>query len=384
MKNCKICGNQNLERVSLLCTNMKIMGTNFPEGKCDIVVCPNCGFVFNQYENVDQTDFDEYYKSNNSKTVNYYDIFPKELADEYFEHIFTSIKDYINKDSKILDIAGGYGELAKYLVDKGFQNVTVLEMKDECIEHLKKTGLNVMEGNLLNLVVKEQYDLVVCSHDLEHFIDVDIALKKIVELTKNEGYIFVEVPNIEEYSKLDRAPYHFLTYEHVCHFSEITLHNIEREFGLAKVYVKKYVKCNDYPCLYGIFEKSSGTMNAVRDGISVESMQIYIEKCKKEIKKSLREFEQSQEPLILWGIGASTAQLLNGCFDQCNVLQLVDSNSSRQGIKFQIGNKIMKVEAPADICNKEAKIFILPTAYKDSIKHSIRNCGLKNDIVSLK
>lgn len=363
---------------------MKIMGTNFSEGKCDIVSCKECGFVYNQYENADQIDFDEYYKSNNSKTVNYYDIFPMKLADEYFEHIFNSIKDYINKDSKILDIAGGYGELAKFLVDKGFQNVTVLEMKNECIEYLIKSGLNVIDGNLLNLVVEDQYDLVVCSHDLEHFIDVDIALRKIIELTKNEGYIFIEVPNIEEYSKLDRAPYHFLTYEHVCHFSENTLHNIERKFGLTMIYIKKYIKCNDYPCLYTVLKKSNATMNAVRDAISIESMQAYIEKCKREIEKSLGEFEQSQEPLILWGIGASTAQLLNGCFDKCNVIQLIDSNRTRQGIQFQIGNKVIKVEAPTNICNKEAKIFILPTAYKDSIKQSIRNCGLKNDIVSLK
>lgn len=384
MKKCKICGSQKIEKISPLCSNMKIMGANFSEGNCDIVSCKECGFVYNQYENADQTDFDEYYKSNNSKTVNYYDIFSKNLADEYFEHIFSNIEDYINKDSKILDVAGGYGELAKYLVDKGFPNVTVLEMKDECIEYIKKNGLNVMEGNLLNIVVKEQYDLVVCSHDLEHFIDVDTALKKIMELTNDKGHIYVEIPNIEEYSKLDRAPYHFLTYEHVCHFSENTLRNIERKFSLKMIYLKKYIKCNDYPCLYTVFEKSNDTMNVVRDTTSIESMRIYIEKCRNEIQKSLRKYEESQEPLILWGIGASTAQLLNGCFDQCNVIQLVDSNKSRQGIKFQIGIKEMKVKPPTDICNKEAKIFILPTAYKESIKQSIRNYGLENDIVSLK
>ena len=364
---------------------MKIMGPNFPEGKCDIVSCTECGFVFNAYESATQKDFNDYYISNNSKTVNYYDMLSADLADTYFEHLYNGIKKYINKESQILDVAGGYGEFSKYLLDKGYLNVSLLEMKTECIQYAKNIGINVIEGNLLEIEdIKHKYDLVICSHDLEHFIDIDKAIDKMRDMVKSSGYIFIEVPDIEEYEKLDRAPYHFLTYEHVCHFSENTLYNIANKFGFSIEYLERYVKCNDYPCLYGVFTVGNKEKGMTKDEISMDAMKRYVVQCENEIAQATKVFEENQDPLIIWGIGASTAQLLNGNFDRCNVIQLVDSNKSRQGIGFNISGRNLKVSDPMDITDREATIFILPTAYKESIMKSIRSYGLDNNVVSLK
>ena len=101
------------------------------------------------------------------------------------------------------------------------------------------------------------------------------------------------------------------------------------------------------------------------------------------IAAATKPFEESQVPLILWGIGASTAQLLNGNFDRCNVIQLIDSNPARQGISFQVKGRMLPVEDPSSVKNREAIIFILSTAYKVSIERSIRGHGYQNEIVSL-
>jgi 2-polyprenyl-3-methyl-5-hydroxy-6-metoxy-1,4-benzoquinol methylase len=385
MKKCKICQNTENKKLAGLCSNMRIMGTSFEDGGCDIVVCTKCGFVYNQYENAAQSNFDEYYLSDSSKTVNYYDVYPQKLADEYFEHIYDNIKDYIHKDSRILDIAGGYGELSEYLINKGYTDVTMLEMKQPCIQYAKNKGINVLEGNLLKLQsYDEQYDFIICSHDLEHFIDIDTALERIKKLMKPDGMLYIEVPDIEEYANLDRAPYHFLTYEHVCHFSKNTIHNIANQFGFEIVYLKKYVKCDDYPCLYSLMRHGAEVKDTVQDDVSEKAMLKYIDKSRQEIMPVTEEFEISQKKLILWGIGASTAQLLNGHFDKCNVIQIVDSNKARQGVAFKIGERRLCVEDSTEIKDKEAVIFILPTAYKDSIIKAIRNHGFENDVVSLK
>lgn len=384
IEKCRICGNKIKNKIAGLCSNMKIMGSNFSEGRCDIVVCSKCGFVYNYYENESQDNFDEYYLSKNSKTVNYYDIFPKELAEQYFHHIYMSIKDFIYKDSSILDIAGGYGEFSRYLMDRGYTNVTMLEMKSECIEYAKSSGVDVIEGNLLEIPIKgDKYNLVICSHNLEHFIDIDKAILKMKEMIHDSGYIYIEVPNIVEYAQLERAPYHFLTYEHVCHFSKQTLLNIASEFGFEIIYIKQYIKCDDYPCLFTLMKKSSGKKGMLKDYISEKSMTDYLKKCECEIATITKIFETNQKPLILWGIGASTAQLLNRCFDACNVVQLIDSNVSRQGINFRVGQKNLTIEDPKNVTNKDATILILPTAYKNSIEKSIREYGLSNHVESL-
>lgn len=381
---CRICGNQKTYKIYSLCSNMKIMGENFAEGKCDIVSCEECGFVYNQFENAEQSNFDNYYLSNNSKTMDYYDILSQEIADEYFQHIYTCIKPYINKESKILDIAGGYGEVAQYLLNEGYANVTVLEMKPECIKYIKEKGLNVIEGNFLEVDINEKYDMLICSHDLEHFINIDVALKKMKNIVHEDGYFFVEVPNAEKYAELERAPYHFLTYEHVCHFSEKTIYNIANSFGFETLFIDKYIKCNDYPCIYTVMKNNSQIKKCEFDAESRNFIFKYIQKCKIEMEKVIKQFENSDKPLIIWGIGASTAQLLNNNFDKCNVIQLIDSNPNRQGIRFEIGCKNLVVEDPIQIVNEEAIIFILPTAYKKSIEENIRNYGLQNDIIGLK
>lgn len=117
IKPCEICKGTRFQKLGTLCSNMKIMGPQFSEGSCDIVACSDCGFVFNHYERAEQSSFDDYYLST-SKTMNYYEMYPDMVADSYFLHIFDNIQGYITEKSRILDIAGGYGELAQLLVKR--------------------------------------------------------------------------------------------------------------------------------------------------------------------------------------------------------------------------------------------------------------------------
>lgn len=387
MRQCKLCGNTAPKKLAPLCRNMKILGPGFPEAAYDIMACPQCGFVFDSCESVDQKCFDGYYLSANSKTVNYYDIFPKELAESYFQHIFESVRSYISPDSAILDVAGGYGELSSWFSSRGYSNITMLDMKRECAQFAADSGLRVIEGNLFDRPLGgETYDLILCSHTLEHFIDLDAAMAVMREALAPGGYLYLEVPDVEEYAELDRAPYHFLTYEHVCHFSEKTIYNLAARFHMQVIFLQKYVKCEDYPCIYALLQNvpSCETQKRIEyDPLSEEAMLRYVHWCRSRIKKAVQAFEAEGTPLILWGIGASTAQLLEQGFDSCNVIQLIDSNESRQGIPFQIGGRTLVVEGPEKIRSGTATIFILPTAYRKSIEASIRNCGLTNPVAGL-
>ena len=66
-----------------------------------------------------------------------------------------------------------------------------------------------------------------------------------------------------------------------------------------------------------------------------------------------------------------------------NVIQLVDSNPARQGLSFQVGDRMLQIEDPSCVENREAIIFILSTAYKISIERSIRSYGYQNETVAL-
>lgn len=112
-----------------------------------------------------------------------------------------------------------------------------------------------------------------------------------------------------------------------------------------------------------------------------QSVLAYIEKSQKILDKIISPIQSSQEPLTLWGIGASTTILLNA-FEGCNVKQLIDRNEKRQGMEFTINGKSLRIEGPEAV-GKDNTIVILSIPYHASIERQIREMGLQNKIVSI-
>ena len=83
----------------------------------------------------------------------------------------------------------------------------------------------------------------------------------------------------------------------------------------------------------------------------------------------------------MWGIGASTAILLND-FSKCNVIQLIDNNPMRQDIRYTINQKDYVIQAPSEISDSDASIFIMSGPYKDSITKQIRKMGFSNTLLT--
>ena len=186
------------------------------------------------------------------------------------------------------------------------------------------------------------------------------------------------------YKEMDNTPYHFLTYEHVCHFSDITVENLASVAGLKIMEKGHYVKCDDYPCIWAILKKDSSVSPLIRkDADTWEDIYAYIKICGKQIQQKLKPLAERRKALILWGIGASTAILLDSAFGGCNVIQLIDKNKARQGNVFEINGRKLAVEPPEQITDSSAAVFILSGAYRASIEKDIRQMGLNNEIMSL-
>lgn len=382
MNKCPLCDEKNKVPIVDLCANMKIMGNNFPAEKSEIVCCAKCGLVYTSFQTISQEHFNEYYM-HNSKTVKYEDVYG-DISNTYFRHVFDVISKYVSKDDKIIDIASGYGEIAQCIKAEGYNRVIATEIKDECIEYIQSKNISVVKKNVYEMKnTVDKYKLAIISHDLEHFMDVRIAMENVLSVVEDNGYIFIEVPDATQYDQLDRPPYHFLTYEHVTHFTEVTIENLANKCGLTILEIGKSIKCNDYPCVYAVMQKTGVYSEIKKEEVCSYVLRNYVNKCENEIKNKLKKFVDDGTPLILWGIGASTAQLLNYNFDNCNVIQLIDTNPMKYGIEFKIGDKNIKIEGPEQIENVDATILILPFAYKKSIENSIIGRGLRNTIESI-
>jgi hypothetical protein len=109
-------------------------------------------------------------------------------------------------------------------------------------------------------------------------------------------------------------------------------------------------------------------------------MNRYVEKSKRVMEQFIKPLRTSGEPLVLWGIGASTASLLE-LFVGCNVIALIDSNPKRQGLTFNIDGKMHNIKRPETV--NDGTIVILSIPYHASIENQIRGMDFKNKIVAL-
>ena len=382
MNTCRFCCGE-IEKIETLCSNLKIMGRQFPDGDYDVMYCKKCGLV-QCVGNFSSKEFLDYYTSDVSTPFSYIKSKGEKDTYSYFGHILDELKPFISKDSTILDVGGSWGELAEFLMSKGYKNVVVADPNPKCVQNMEDKGIEHVKANsseMADALKNRKFDMIIMNHILEHIVDINDALDAVTELLADDGHLFIEVPDIEGYNDYSDAPYFYLTYEHVYHFSGNDLINISEKYGLEKEYVKKYYKeIAQIPCVTAMLKKGGNHGDIKFSDAGKSSAEKYFDKCRKEIQRLTNKYAQSGEKLILWGIGASTAQLLSG-FEGCNISQLIDVNPLRQGLVYTVSGKKYTIEAP-DKC-RDGKIIILSVPYEKAIRKYIAEIGLDNEIDAL-
>ncbi len=95
-----------------------------------------------------------------------------------------------DKSSKIIDIGGGDSNLTDFLLEKGFENISVLDISVKALEKAKKR-LGSLAGNVdwivTNITEFEPQTTYDIWHDRAafHFLTTEDEIKKYVEIVKN-------------------------------------------------------------------------------------------------------------------------------------------------------------------------------------------------------
>lgn len=124
----------------------------------------------------------------------------KIYSDEYFDNrmsmriIAKHICRNMPRDSFILDVACGHGEIDKVLSRNGYR-VTGVDLNFNRIKELKKSIYKAECVALEDMDVNLKYDVIISLEMLEHVQNIYITLKKIYELLKCGGVFYLSVPN---------------------------------------------------------------------------------------------------------------------------------------------------------------------------------------------
>ena len=108
---------------------------------------------------------------------------------------FYSIAKLLEKNSKILDVGCGTGELMKYITENISSDIRGIELSKSNVQKCVEKGLTVIEGDAekdLKQFPDSSFEFVILSQTLQAFLDPENVLNELLRIGKKA---VVSIPN---------------------------------------------------------------------------------------------------------------------------------------------------------------------------------------------
>lgn len=146
---------------------------------------------------------------------------------------YQALRELLQPGFRTLDVGAGSGEVVYMLRALGY-DATGIEPNEGYARYAVETlGLPVKQGFFQEAAIPPgSTDLVTIFHALEHLEDPFRMLQQARLWLRDEGYLLVEVPNVEAVCQQPHTQFHI---GHIYHFSLATLGMLGRRAGYSVV-----------------------------------------------------------------------------------------------------------------------------------------------------
>lgn len=171
--------------------------------------------------------------------------------EDQFKNIFLKRVKVISKfktGGKALEIGSSTGFLLSLLKSRGWE-VLGIEPSETSYKSSVVKDISTLNTTFeMSRLPESGFDLIVFNHVLEHMDDPISILKKAKKLLKNDGIVFIDVPNFGGISAKVRGPLwrYILPEEHKWHFTHNSLTRILGKVGFEVVYSQTHSGIWDY------------------------------------------------------------------------------------------------------------------------------------------
>jgi len=241
IKTCPICGSTKLE------TALKTKDYFLSQESFTISKCKRCDFHFTN-PRPKESDLGRYYKS-----------------EEYISHsnsnkglfglLYQTVRNYTLKEkyelvnrkkrgNKILDIGCATGQLLHVFKDRGWNCIGI--EPDEAARDFAKSeyDLSVFSPEKLQEFEPHSFDVISMWHVLEHVSDLDTRMKELKNLIKDNGFVFIALPNLESWDAQHYGKYWagLDVPRHLYHFTKSDVKTLfeKHQFEMVKILPMKF------------------------------------------------------------------------------------------------------------------------------------------------
>jgi len=149
------------------------------------------------------------------------------------------------RNKNILDFGCGWGGFLSKL--KNIKSATGVELRSECLTHIKKKLKKIFVTNSINNLNKK-FDVITLFHILEHIPYQVETLKTLKQKLSENGKIIIEVPSAQDFlltfERLDKYKKFTFWSEHLILHTENSLRKVLKSSGLKNIKIIYYQRYN--------------------------------------------------------------------------------------------------------------------------------------------
>jgi len=319
---------------------------NYTLSKCNVYSCVKCHHL--QLQNFSKKKILSFYGTdqlNLDKTETH----NKRLLD---------IKNNFGKNfflkKEMLDVGGGVNPIIKnkklFIADFKIQQ----DVKNFYKEHWYELDIERQKIN-------HKFDIIFLIHTLEHFKNPKLAISNIKRSLKDEGRIFIEVPNFDYYTK--KNTYYSIFHQHLSMF---TLKHLSNLLHINDLYIEKVItKTNIIFCSVKKNFKKKKKLNKINNIFLLRKLDKNYKEMQKKILQHL-----NKEKYDVYGSGGSMVLALSSINKITNKINFIFDNDKKKNNKifpttkikiFKFTKKFLKSEIKSISCyelNKKRNLNI--------------------------
>jgi FlaA1/EpsC-like NDP-sugar epimerase len=211
---------------------------------------------------------------------------------------------------------------------------------------------------------------------LEHIYDLDNFIQKVSINIKQDGYLYIEVPNGEFYNKIvNICPLQEINLEHINFFSKIALQKLlsKHEFYCSQIMDDFFILNNDkYFVIRAVFKKH----------VTNFSMEEYISLGIEKINSYRFHDLENIPALYLFGCGQFLFKILKSIISKTNILGIIDDNLCYQNNYIQ-EIPIISFKQFSQIVKNNDNILITSLIHRRVITNKLQTLGIQLNILNI-
>lgn len=202
------------------------------------------------------------------------------LHDKYVELVENTIEKSGSRARKILDCTCGTGILMEKLKKKGYE-VKGIDISKEMLQEAEKKGLDVVRGDIANIDLKDEFDMVLSFDSLGHIStkrEFAKVMKNMKKLVKKDGIVLFDGGTKDKADRMARQTY---TYDS----EEYSFVWENKSIGKGQVEVSLKIKDNQENEYVEKFLLCGHDIDEVREGVEEAGLKIELLTLEEKVKK---------------------------------------------------------------------------------------------------